>query len=554
MGMSLPPRRSLGHRAVAVAAAWLMGAAAPLGCAPAAEPSDPDASAPSDGGLFGDTGALPLDTVAPADTTDASATDTKPKDFDGSRNPLPGVLLLGTVLTPSQSYVGQVLIQGDTITCAEPGQGCAAQAQAVKAKTIDTKGILVPGLIDMHNHILFDIFDGDDWLPSKTYLNHTEWPKEVKYGAMLDVKQCLENASQGKPKWCPAPYNSKEGHLKCEMNKWGELKGLVAGTTSIVGLAGASVPCFHSLARSIDTQYNDLEFDKIQTSALFPPSTEAGDGVCKNYAKGDTQAYLIHCGEGVDTLALGEFNTLATLTTEDGCLLSPNTVLTHGTAFGPAEFAKMKENGVKLTWSPASNVALYGTTANIPAAIDAGVLVSLGPDWSMGGSQNLLDELRFADEWDNKHWGNRLSAKDLLTMATFHAAYSLQLQDQIGQIKAGLRADLFVIDGLAPDPYDAVLKATPAEVKLVLVNGVPLYGDVALQELVADNPGCEKAEICGRGKFLCVAENSSAEKLGQTLADIKAALEKGLLAMDAATPADGWNFAPLTPLVRCKKP
>ncbi len=139
-------------------------------------------------------------------------------------------------------------------------------------------------------------------------------------------------------------------------------------------------------------------------------------------------------------------------------------------------------------------------------------------------------------------------------MATFHAAYSLQLQDQIGQIKAGLRADLFVIDGLAPDPYDAVLKATPAEVKLVLVNGVPLYGDVALQELVADNPGCEKAEICGRGKFLCVAENSSAEKLGQTLADIKAALEKGLLAMDAATPADGWNFAPLTPLVRCKKP
>ena len=76
--------------------------------------------------------------------------------------------------------------------------------------------------------------------------------------------------------------------------------------------------------------------------------------------------------------------------------------------------------------------------------------------WSVGVSQNLLDELRFADEWDNKHWGSRRSAKDLLTMATFHAAYSLQLRDQIGQIKAGLHADLSVIDALAPDPYGAM--------------------------------------------------------------------------------------------------
>lgn len=550
-------RRAPAHTAVAIAAAWLVCLSGPLGCAPAEERADAaDGDGGSDGGLFGDTGALPADTQGQADTQldpqDVSGSDTKPKDFDGTSNPLPGVLLLGTVLTPSQFYVGQVLIQGDTITCAEPGQGCEAQAQAVKAKVVDTNGILVPGLIDMHNHILFDIFDGDDWLPSQTYLNHNEWPKEAKYGAMLDVKQCLENASQGKPTWCPAPYNTKEGHLKCEMNKWGELKGLIAGTTSIVGLAGASVPCFHSLARSIDTQYNDLDFDKIQTSALFPPSTSAADGVCKNYASGTTQAYLIHCGEGVDDKSLAEFKLLETVSTTDGCLLSPNTVLTHGTAFGPAEFAKMKDNGVKLTWSPASNVALYGATANIPAAIDAGVLVSLGPDWSMGGSQNLLDELRFADAWDNKHWGNRLSAKDLLTMATFHAAYSLQLHNQIGQIKTGLRADLFVIDALAADPYEAVLKATPGEVKLVLVNGVALYGDAALQPQVTDNPACEKAEICGRSKFLCVAENSSAEKLGQTMADIKAALEKALLAVDAVTMADGWNFAPLTPLVKCK--
>jgi hypothetical protein len=87
-----------------------------------------------------------------------------------------------------------------------------------------------------------------------------------------------------------------------------------------------------------------------------------------------------------------------------------------------------------------------------------------------------------------------------------------------------------------------------------MVNGEALYGDVALQGLAGDNPGCEKLALCGRSKFACVAENSSADKLGQTLSDIQMVLEKALVDVDAATPQDGWNFAPLTPLVKCAKP
>ena len=36
----------------------------------------------------------------------------------------------------------------------------------------------------------------------------------------------------------------------------------------------------------------------------------------------------------------------------------------------------------------------------------------------MGGSQNLLDELRFADAWDNAHFGNILTTQDLVKMVT----------------------------------------------------------------------------------------------------------------------------------------
>ena len=508
-----------------------------LGCAPAAAPG-PDAAGGDAAVAVPDTG---LDSVAVASL-----------DSNG-RGTNKGLLLSGTVVTPHESFVGQVLVVGKTIVCAQAGTVCAGRPEAAGVQTVDTKGVIVPGLIDMHNHILFDIFDGDDWLPLQSYTDHTQWPKEARYGAMLDVKQCLENTSQGKPSWCMAPYNTKDGNLKCEMDKWGELKGLIAGTTSIVGLPGTAAGCFHSLSRSIDTAHNDLAVDNVQTSALFPPSKEAADGVCKNFSSGVTAAYLIHCGEGINPLALSEFSTLQTISTKDGCLLAPGTVITHGTAFGAAEFAAMKANDTKLTWSPASNVALYGDTANIPLALDAGLTISLGPDWSMGGSQNMLDELRFADNWDNTHWNNRLTPRDLVIMATANGALSLGMGDKLGKIATGYLADLFVVDGDPSKPWEAVLAATPQQVQLVMVNGVVLYGDAALGGLGPFSPGCEGLTVCGREKFVCVAEDSSVDKLNQTLNDIRSALQTALEAVDAATLSDGWHFAPLTPLVKCAK-
>lgn len=218
------------------------------------------------------------------------------------------------------------MVDGDTIGCVAPGTEC--ESLNADAVVLDTGAIIAPGLIDTHNHILFDIFDLDDWGPHLPavcsrvaecnahrycspgecdcvngacfYTDHTEWPKEDEYSLMLDYKQCLEDASQGKPVWCPLSYDG-DGAVKCELNKWGELKGLVAGTTSIVGLPGISSRCFASLARSIDVSQNDLPDDNVQTSALFPPSTSSGDGVCANFAAGNTDAYLIHALAKVPT-------------------------------------------------------------------------------------------------------------------------------------------------------------------------------------------------------------------------------------------------------------
>ena len=475
---------------------------------------------------------------------------------DGGPTMTPGlpdrILLIGTILTPDQVIDGEVLVDGANIACVAAGTQCESDPNAAGATVIDTHGIIAPGQIDTHNHILFDIFDNDDWTPAKVYTNHNDWTTEPRYAAMLDVKQCLANDSQGKPTWCAnTPYGTAAGSLRCEIDKFGELKGLIAGTTSIVGLPGTSSACFSSVARSIDVAQNGLAQDSIQTSAIFPPSKTSADGVCANFASGATTAYLIHCGEGTDTQSLDEFATLSSVTTTPGCLLAPQTTITHGTAFGMNEFAAMAQHGMKLTWSPASNVSLYGQSTDIPTALAAGVTVALAPDWSMGGSQNLLDEMRFADAWDNAHWGDRLAAKDLLQMTTTNAAAALALDKQLGKVATGYLADLAVFAGDTAQPYDAVLAATPKDVELVMVGGTVLYGDAALVAAGPAQPPCEALDVCGSSKFLCLAQTTTTSKLNQTWADIKSALEQALTDADAQTPNDGWNFAPLPPLYKC---
>jgi 5-methylthioadenosine/S-adenosylhomocysteine deaminase len=454
------------------------------------------------------------------------------------------LLLRGTIVTPDQVFVGEVLTDGDAITCV--AASCASAANAELATLVETGGIILPGLIDTHNHVLFDAFDETDWSPQQAYDNHNQWTNDARYGALVDAKQYLNGEG------------TDQADFGCELDKYGELKALVAGTTSMVGAANpANKACYGGLVRSVDQTPNGLGTDKVQVATLFP-ATAAADGVCNNFASGKTDAYLIHVAEGVDATARKEFATLNTVTTEDGCLYSPKTAIVHGIALGDTELTLMAAHDMSLVWSPRSDVFLYGSgtdltkTTNIPLAISKGINIALGPDWSLGGSQNLLDELRFARQVGDRVWGGALSSKQLVQMVTTNAARVLGLQGVLGSLEPGKKADLMVIKGDVCAPYDALLAATPADVQLVMIGGRALYGDAMLATLPPTSPACEALTVCSTAKFVCVAapSNAATDKLGQTFATIKNTLEAALTDYDALNLSQ-WDFAPLTPLVRC---
>src|SRR5678815_6027682 len=119
-------------------------------------------------------------------------------------------------------------------------------------------------------------------------------------------------------------------------------------------------------------------------------------------------------------------------------------------------------------------------------------------------------------------------------MATANAAVSLGLDTVIGSLAVGMKADIAVIAGDRTHPYDAVLAARPANVKMTIVGGVLLYGDLPYESLAPAAPGCEHLDICGVQKFACVAESdgTASNKLGQTYAEIRSALVGALQSYD----------------------
>jgi len=490
-----------------------------------------------------------LTDATPADATmDGGVTNPPAVLVDLGSDPTK-VLLQGTVLTPTQVISGEVLVEDDLVTCV--AASCSGEPGASTASVVQTNGIILPGLINTNTHVQYGIFDESDWTPAQVYTNHNQWISEARYEALIDAKQYL-NGESGSPV-----------SLSCELNKYGELQALISGTTSVVGKSiPGNRPC---LARTIDQSSNALCAaspgqacaDSVQTHSLMPSASSA-DAVCQNMADGDTHAYFVQLAEGVDQDAGDEWDDLYSVTTVDGCLFDPRTTLVYGTALGSSEFTAMATYGMGLSWSPGSNVALYGgstdlsQTTDIPLAVAAGLTISLSTGFPPVASSSLFEEMRVADEVDNTQWGDILTPRMLLEMVTVNAAEQLALEGSIGQLMVGLKADILVIGGDVTSPYEAVLAATGRDVRLVMVNGTTVYGDSQLQPLGPATPGCETLTLCGAPKFLCVAVEGqpAATLLDQTLTDIESNLSTALQAYDDLD-LSAWDFHPLAPLAVC---
>lgn len=401
-------------------------------------------------------------------------------------------VLKGNVVTPEESFVGEVVIEGDLLTCV--AADCNDPAQATLITMTDT--YIFPGFIDAHNHVAYNVLA--KWNPPKIYQRRSQWQATSSYKAFKK------------------PYDDHKKTLFCEMVKYGEVKALLSGITTIQGTSPGSV-CVGVLVRNAENQ-NQLNLPAHHIRTYILPIGGFKGSVDWN----TTKSFVVHIAEGVrgDPQSLKEFEVL-----RNKHLLTENTAIIHGTAFGEAEFQTMAEAKAKLIWSPESNLRLYDQTTNIPLALRHGIPVSLGVDWNPSGSDNLFDELRVANNVNFETFDNAIPKTDWIKMITTNPAQALALDQQIGQLKPGLKADITVLRSKDPDPTTSLLKTQLQDVQMVWIGGKLLYGSSSIvQKLKKD--GCEPLLVHGSRKRVCVQNtNPKIPKSDETLAIIKQKLQ-----------------------------
>ena len=169
----------------------------------------------------------------------------------------------------------------------------------------------------------------------------------------------------------------------------------------------------------------------------------------------------------------------------------------------------MHDKGVGLIWSPRSNIALYDETTDVRAGKENGVTIALAPDWSPTGSDGMLEEMKYAAAWNMGQVPPVFTDQEFVQMVTIYPAKLAKLDDRIGSLVANHFADLVVIQSDETDPYRALISADPAQVRVVIIDGKPVYGDENVMQSMEPAGKFEQIDVCGRTKYLNLESETS---------------------------------------------
>jgi 5-methylthioadenosine/S-adenosylhomocysteine deaminase len=161
-------------------------------------------------------------------------------------------------------------------------------------------------------------------------------------------------------------------------------------------------------------------------------------------------------------------------------LAGPHVVLAHCVHLTDSELGVLSRTRTHVAHCPSSNLKLGSGFARIPEMIERGISVSLGADGSPCNNRlDMFTEMRTASLIQKAlHGAQTLPAPAMLRMATIDGARALGLENEIGTIEVGKRADLTLINlnrlhtTPHPDPISTIVYAAEAsDVDTVIIDG-----------------------------------------------------------------------------------
>ncbi len=161
-------------------------------------------------------------------------------------------------------------------------------------------------------------------------------------------------------------------------------------------------------------------------------------------------------------------------------ILGPDVLLSHATELTDEEIEICSQTDTRIVHNPSAIASINGRCP-VTELLDAGVTVMLGSDGvAPDRSYDMFRHMFQAMRYHRFHFRDPsyLPAGKVLEMATIDAARALGLEDEIGSIEPGKRADIILIDMFQPHLYPPNMPlyrvayfANGNDVETVIVNG-----------------------------------------------------------------------------------
>ena len=388
---------------------------------------------------------------------------------------------------------GAVAITGRDITAVEPAELIASRYTA--KETMDAGGqIVLPGLINTHTHAPMVLYRGlaDDlalmeWLQKYIFPAEakTVTPEFVRAGTRLAA---LEMIQSGTTTYTDMYYFEEE---IARATKAAGLRAVLGQTIIQFPVPDAKTPA-EGLTRT-EAFLKEFTGDDLIVPAVAPHAMYTNDRETLKAARELANKYsvpvIIHLAETADELktSMTRHKMSPTRYLEAIGFWGPRTLAAHGVWLSPADIQILAKRKIGVSHNPESNMKLASGTAKVAALQKAGVRVGLGTDGAASNNDLDMFEAMRQAAFLHKLTSNdprTLPASTALAMATIDGARALGMDNQIGSLEAGKRADLIVVSiaGARQTPmYDPlshlVYVARGGDVTTTIVNGKVLMRD-----------------------------------------------------------------------------
>ncbi len=391
----------------------------------------------------------------------------------------------GTVLTMATQRPApikqDILIEGNRIT--QIGTVTTTDAMQV----IDATGMVVmPGLTNCHNHAYMSLLRGycDD-LRLFEWLSEKMWPAEEKmdgedvyWGTMLGVAEMIKSGTT-----TFADMSFFMDSVAKAVDETGIRAALCQGLLFHDDNVNRRLEATHRLFSIWRGKANGRINTMVGPHA---PQTCPPDKIklAIALAKELDSAIHIHLAETNEEVnqIRTQYNKTPTEYLADlGLFDSCHVLLAHAVHLTEGDISLLRNIKGGISHNPISNQKLGCGTAPVVELTRAGINVALGTDGAASTlTLDMFEEIKAA-AWlqKNKHYDPTvLNAYQALQMATIAGAKALGLEDQIGTIEPGKKADLILVDIEKPHLYPhndlcALLaySANGADVDTVIIDG-----------------------------------------------------------------------------------